>query len=81
MSCQKDTSGHQLSIYETTQGRCGSHAWHSGIQSVRLLQYSCNVRRIGMVRNAVGERVASGVYFYKLTAGDFSATRKMLIVK
>ena len=32
-------------------------------------------------RNAVGETVASGVYFYTLTAGDFSATRKMLIRK
>ena len=32
-------------------------------------------------RNAVGEKVASGVYFYTLTAGDFSATRKMLIRK
>ena len=32
-------------------------------------------------RNAVGEPVASGVYFYTLIAGDFSATRKMLILK
>ncbi len=32
-------------------------------------------------RNAQGEPVASGVYFYTLTAGDFSATRKMLIRK
>ena len=32
-------------------------------------------------RNALGEPVASGVYFYTLTAGDFAATRKMLIRK
>ena len=32
-------------------------------------------------RNQVGEPVASGLYFYTLTAGDFTATRKMLIVK
>ena len=32
-------------------------------------------------RNEVGEHVASGVYFYQLFTGDFSATRKMLIVK
>ena len=32
-------------------------------------------------RNEQGERVASGVYFYTLTAGDFTATRKLLIRK
>ena len=32
-------------------------------------------------KNEVGESVASGVYFYTLTAGDFTATRKMLIKK
>ena len=32
-------------------------------------------------RNALGEPVASGVYFYTFTAGDFTATRKMLIRK
>ena len=31
--------------------------------------------------NDAGETVASGVYFYTLTAGAFSATRKMLILK
>ena len=32
-------------------------------------------------RNDYGERVASGVYFYSLTANDFTATRKMSILK
>ena len=32
-------------------------------------------------RNEFGEQVASGLYFYTLTAGDFSATHKMLVRK
>ena len=32
-------------------------------------------------RNEFGEPVASGVYFYSLTAGNFTATRKMLVRK
>ena len=32
-------------------------------------------------KNDFGERVASGLYFYTLTAGDFTATGRMLIVK
>jgi len=32
-------------------------------------------------KNQIGEPVASGVYFYTLTAGEFTATRKMLIAK
>ena len=32
-------------------------------------------------RNNLGEQVASGVYFYSLQTPDFSATRKMLILK
>ena len=32
-------------------------------------------------RNAFGEPVASGLYFYTLKAGEFTATRKMLIRK
>ena len=32
-------------------------------------------------RNQQGELVANGVYFYTLSAGDFSATRKMLVGK
>ena len=32
-------------------------------------------------RNQLGESVASGLYFYTLTAGDFTETRRMLILK
>ena len=31
--------------------------------------------------NDLGESVASGVFFYTLTAGDWTATRRMLILK
>jgi hypothetical protein len=31
--------------------------------------------------NDAGEKVASGIYFYQLQAGDFSATRRMLVLK
>jgi len=32
-------------------------------------------------RDSLGEKVASGIYYYTLQAGEFRATRKMLIVK
>ena len=32
-------------------------------------------------RNQLGEQLASGVYFYTLTVGEFTATRRMLILK
>ncbi len=32
-------------------------------------------------RNGLGEPLASGVYFYTLTVGEFTATRRMLILK
>ena len=32
-------------------------------------------------KNELGEKVASGLYFYTLSTGDFTATRKMLILK
>ena len=32
-------------------------------------------------KNAAGERVASGIYFYTLQTADFAATRRMVILK
>lgn len=32
-------------------------------------------------RNSAGERVTSGIYFYQLQAGNFSAMRRMLLLK
>ena len=32
-------------------------------------------------RNKSGEPVGSGVYFYTLSTGDYTATRRMVIVK
>ena len=32
-------------------------------------------------RNALGERVASGIYFYQLTTPDFQQTRRLVILK
>jgi len=31
--------------------------------------------------NEAGHKVASGVYFYKLQAGDYSSTGKMVMLK
>ena len=32
-------------------------------------------------RNDAGEQVGSGVYFYRIEAGDYSAVRKMIVFK
>lgn len=32
-------------------------------------------------RNSAGEEVSSGIYFYNIAAGEFSATRKMIVKK
>jgi hypothetical protein len=32
-------------------------------------------------KNSYGDRVSSGVYFYKMNAANFNSTKKMLIVR
>ncbi len=51
-----------------------------GQQSIGIYQ-SKNRAAYWDGKNAVGETVASGVFFYTLTAGEFTATCKMLIRK
>ena len=51
-----------------------------GHQAAGIYQYRSRVAYWDG-KNEVGESVASGIYFYTLTAGDFTATRKMLIMK
>jgi flagellar hook assembly protein FlgD len=31
--------------------------------------------------NSAGDQVSSGVYFYRMEAGDFSSVKKMLVVR
>ena len=51
-----------------------------GHQPVGVYQHRSNAAHWDG-KNEFGEPVASGVYFYTLTAGDFTATRRMLIRK
>lgn len=32
-------------------------------------------------RNEAGEKVGSGTYYYRITAGNFSSVRKMMLLK
>ena len=68
----------QLRIYDT-QGRMVRHL-NIGHQAAGLYQTRSRAAHWDG-RNEMGESVASGLYFYTLTAGDFSATRRMLILK
>ena len=53
---------------------------HLGHQPAGIYQYRSRAAYWDG-RNEVGEPVASGVYFYTIFIGNFTATRKMLIIK
>jgi hypothetical protein len=51
-------------------------------QKIRTLQVNSNQNSITWQgRNKQGEPVGSGIYFYKLTSGSYTATSKMLLLK
>ena len=67
-----------VSIYDTT-GRL-VHTLSLGFQSAGF--YNSRSRAAYWDgRNALGERVASGVYFYQLTTPTFQQTRRLVILK
>ena len=67
-----------LTIYDMS----GQVVRHFGLGYQAAGRYQSRSRAIYWDgKNEFGEQVASGVYFYHLSAGDFSATRKMLILK
>jgi hypothetical protein len=64
----------------------------SKLSDVKIVVYDIMGREVQTLVNEIlttgmyetnfdGSRLSSGVYFYKIQAGDFVATRKMLLVK
>lgn len=50
----------------------------NGTKTIRILSPS---KAIDDGKDNLGQSVASGVYYYTLQAGEFRATRKMVIIK
>ena len=70
------------SVSLTIYGASGSHVRTIDIGFAPAAVYQARSEAIYWDgRNDFGEQVSSGIYFYHLNAGDFSATRKMVIVK
>ena len=68
----------QITIYDTKGGVV--RQFELGYQTVGMYQDRSRAAYWNG-RNENGELVASGVYFYQLRAGDYSAVRRMAIVK
>jgi phosphatidylserine/phosphatidylglycerophosphate/cardiolipin synthase-like enzyme len=79
-----------LTIIKYTVG--GNRGWGLGTSDVSLVVYDILGREVAVLVNGKkqpgtyavqfdGSALASGVYFYRLTAGNFVQTRKMLLVR
>jgi len=65
-------SAWNLRVYNVTGGLVREFSGHSGVGTVEVVWDGCNT---------AGQTAASGVYFYRLEASDFSQTRKMILLK
>ena len=73
-----DSAEVTLTIYDIN----GNVVWHLALGHQSASMYRTRSRAAYWDgRNQLGEPVASGLYFYTLTADEFTATRKMLILK
>ena len=63
-----DSLGHQIKVFDLGRKVAGYY-----INKSRAVYWDG--------RNEAGEQVASGVYIYQLTAGEFRASRKMIVLK
>lgn len=61
-----------LRVYNVTGALVREFSGQSGVGDVEVVWDGCN---------SAGQTAASGVYFYRLEAADFSQTRKMILLK
>jgi len=67
-----NASDYRLVIYDVTGRKVREFAGHAEAGTVRI-------NWDGLAQD--DQPVASGIYFYRLTAGDFTASRKMILMK
>ena len=71
----------QITIYDTFEGAVVRRFERWGIVLEGIYTVRVDKAAHWEGRNAVGERVASGIYFYQLETDDTSLLRKMVILK
>lgn len=78
-------SSTQISFQILAENRVTLKIYNTGGQLVRSLidgNRSSGLYRVNWDgKDQAGNEVASGIYFYKLTAGNFSSIKKMILMK